>query len=215
MNMISPHTLGRKSYARFKEEVDKVKEKMQTESSTPHDCSGPNDILSQVLEDKPYYSIAYGLGPKWGVRDSRYSIMKKALKAKNNAEERAQRVEDKLNKVLALLQKNNPNMNLNDNIDSPNDENDNLIVEENSDELGSGPILPMLQSSTVVPETPALDDVSMVDVYLPMLRNNSSKGGSSGVEANDVQARGNNDTFFDYMISSYQVKKTGVVKPLW
>ncbi|CAL1413134.1 unnamed protein product [Linum trigynum] len=210
MNMISPHTLGRKSYARFKEEVDKVKEKMQTEAATPHDGSGPNDILSQVLEDKPYYSIAYGLGPKWGVRDSRCSIIKTALKVKNNAEERAQRVEDKWNKVLALLHKNNPNINLNDIMDSPNDESSCC---EDSDELGNGPILSMLQSSTVVPETPAQDDVSIVDVYLPMLRNNSSKGDSSGVEANDVEAQGKDDTFFDYMITSNQ--KTGVVKPLW
>ncbi|CAL1389969.1 unnamed protein product [Linum trigynum] len=186
--MLSAHTMGTKSYARFKEDMDKVKDKMQTQPPTAHDSFGPNDILSQVLEDKPYYSRAYGLGHNWGNKNS---IVKNALEAKKNAEEKTQRVEEKLEKVLgqqekilALLHKENPNLDLDEIIDSPN-ENDVPDIGE-SDELGTVPLLPMLQSSTAIPET----------------------------QPDDTLRKEKDDSFFNYMVNSYQVKKTGVVKPL-
>ncbi|CAL1400209.1 unnamed protein product [Linum trigynum] len=220
-NMLSAHTMGTKSYARFKEEmkrkrpdkseptraelyiashvrpggkplndkvakvIEKLKDKMQAQPPTSPDSSGPNEILSQVLEDKPYYSRAYGLGPNWGIKNSRCSIVKAALEAKKNAEDKAPRVEEKLNKVLgqqdkilALLHKDNPNLDLDEIMDEPN-ENEIPNVGE-SDELGTGPLLPLLQSSTAIPETQLADDETpncILDTFIPLRRTILPRGG--------------------------------------
>ncbi|CAN1232546.1 hypothetical protein LINPERPRIM_LOCUS3635 [Linum perenne] len=100
---------------------------IQTHLPTSGDDHGPNDVYSQVLGRKKSRSTStYGLGSTRGGKNSRMSIVREALEAKKSAEEEVQRVQQEIGKlregqtkILALIQKNNPDLNLDDVVASP------------------------------------------------------------------------------------------------
>ncbi|CAN1170571.1 hypothetical protein LINPERHAP2_LOCUS29072 [Linum perenne] len=106
--------------------IAKMKD-MQMQRPTLSDDHGPNDIYSQVLgADKPRYSRTFGLGPMRGAKNSRMSILKQALEAKQSAEQEVEMVKLELGElrkqqadIIALLQQNNIDVNVNDVVPSP------------------------------------------------------------------------------------------------
>ncbi|CAN1788230.1 hypothetical protein LINPERHAP1_LOCUS17959 [Linum perenne] len=143
--------------------IAKMKD-MQMQRPTLSDDHGPNDIYSQVLgADKPRYSRTFGLGPMQGAKNSRMSILKQALEAKQSAEQEVEMVKLELGElrkqqadIIALLQQNNIDVNVNDVVPSPSqgdiDLNQNCnenasspVQEENN--IGAGSFLAMLGTS--------------------------------------------------------------------
>ncbi|CAN1756817.1 hypothetical protein LINPERHAP1_LOCUS6269 [Linum perenne] len=126
--------------------IAKLKDVMQS-NTAPLDESGELDLLAQAMgKKKCKHNITYGLGSLHGTKNSRMSIVKEALVAKNNAEERERRVQEEMakmmekqEKILMLLQRSNPHINLNEIMDSTNQEDDDLTQGENyNDDLTHG-----------------------------------------------------------------------------
>ncbi|CAN1170572.1 hypothetical protein LINPERHAP2_LOCUS29072 [Linum perenne] len=190
--------------------IAKMKD-MQMQRPTLSDDHGPNDIYSQVLgADKPRYSRTFGLGPMRGAKNSRMSILKQALEAKQSAEQEVEMVKLELGElrkqqadIIALLQQNNIDVNVNDVVPSPSqgdiDLNQNAsspVQEENN--IGAGSFLAMLGTSdaTLGTGSDADQGSNLLDIYLPMSRN-LPKTKESSVATN-------NDPFLHYMLHSYQ-----------
>ncbi|CAN1158884.1 hypothetical protein LINPERHAP2_LOCUS22393 [Linum perenne] len=112
---------------RVAEIIGKLRETMQSNSFTMND-SGKLDLLAQVMgKEKCKYDTTYGLGSIQGAKNSRMSIVKEALVAKTNAEDREKRLQEEMNKmmdkqekILMFLQKSNPRINLDEVIGSQN-----------------------------------------------------------------------------------------------
>ncbi|CAI0401399.1 unnamed protein product [Linum tenue] len=106
--------------------IERINEKKTQIEPSHHDSPGPHDILSQALgEDKYHHSRTFGLGSGWGVKNSRVSILKKALEAKRNAEENAEKMKGELQevragqgKIMTLLHKLHPNVSIDELLDS-------------------------------------------------------------------------------------------------
>ncbi|CAN1133617.1 hypothetical protein LINPERHAP2_LOCUS7778 [Linum perenne] len=181
---------------RVAEIIGKLRETMQSNSSTVND-SGELDLLAQVMgKEKCKYDTTYGLGSIQGAKNSRMSIVKEALVAKTNAEDREKRLQEEMNKmmdkqekILMFLQKSNPHINLDEVIGSQNQgdydltQNDNYddlnhVEEENN--LGNGPLLPLIQSSPTRFESQSNDVPNCIlDTFLPLYRNLPSKASST------------------------------------
>ncbi|CAN1129852.1 hypothetical protein LINPERHAP2_LOCUS5479 [Linum perenne] len=196
--------------------IEKMKE-IQTHLPTSGDDHGPNDVYSQVLGRKKSRSTStYGLGSTRGGKNSRMSIVREALEAKKSAEEEVQRVQQEIGKlregqtkILALIQKNNPDLNLDDVVASPIrddiDLNHNFIEDDSNlvqqeDNLGVGPFLAMLQSSSETSETDANNETtnSLMDIFVPLSRNIPTPKESTAATSNDP--------FLHYMLNTYQEK---------
>ncbi|CAN1124199.1 hypothetical protein LINPERHAP2_LOCUS2258 [Linum perenne] len=196
--------------------IEKMKE-IQTHLPTSGDDHGPNDVYSQVLGRKKSRSTStYGLGSTRGGKNSRMSIVREALEAKKSAEEEVQRVQQEIGKlregqtkILALIQKNNPDLNLDDVVASPIrddiDLNHNFIEDDSNlvqqeDNLGVGPFLAMLQSSSETSETDANNETtnSLMDIFVPLSRNIPIPKESTAATSNDP--------FLHYMLNTYQEK---------
>ncbi|CAI0399280.1 unnamed protein product [Linum tenue] len=167
----------RKNGTPLNAQVAQVIEKINEPSC--HDNPGSHDRLSQALgEDKYNPSRTYGLGASLGVKNSRVSIIKKALEAQRNAEEKAEKVQEELHEVregqqriMSLLQKLHPSMSINEMLDSTNQVTPNDIL----------------------------------NTYLPHHQGLSSKTGTTVARNNSSQmVQNRNFSFLDYALDSSQ-----------
>ncbi|CAN1314226.1 hypothetical protein LINPERPRIM_LOCUS29235, partial [Linum perenne] len=182
--------------------IGKLRDAMQSNSSIVND-GGELDLLAQVMGEKNCkYDTTYGLGSIQGTKNSRMSIVKEALVAKMNAEDKEKRLQEEMNKmmekqekILMLLQKSNPHLNLNEVMGSQNqvwvnikgdydltqDVNfDELNHVEEENNVGNGSLMSLIQSSPTRFESQSHDVPNIIlDTFLPLYRNLPSKASSS------------------------------------
>ncbi|CAN1852206.1 hypothetical protein LINPERHAP1_LOCUS40557 [Linum perenne] len=163
--------------------IGKLKDDMHSNTG-PLDESGELDLLAHAMgKKKCKHNISYGLGSLQGMKNSRMSIVKEVLVAKDNAEEREKRVQEEMakmiekqEKILMFLQKSNPHINLNEIMGSTNQDddltqggnyndddlthggnyNDDDHVEDGNN-MGTGPLFPLTQSSPTTLESQSLE----------------------------------------------------------
>ncbi|CAL1382749.1 unnamed protein product [Linum trigynum] len=117
--------------------IERINEKKTQIEPSHHDSPGPRDILSQALgEDKYHHSRTFGLGSGWGMKNSRVSILKKALEAKRNAEENVEKMKGESyevkageGKIMTLLHKLHPNVSIGELLDSTTQVTPNQILQ--------------------------------------------------------------------------------------
>ncbi|CAN0906029.1 hypothetical protein LINGRAHAP2_LOCUS23991 [Linum grandiflorum] len=99
---------------------------MESNSITMDDTND-HDLLAQVMGDKCKANTKFGLGSLESAKSSHMLIVKEALLAKANAEDREKKMQEEMKKVIeqqqkiiSFLQQSNPHMNLNEISSLPN-----------------------------------------------------------------------------------------------